>query len=93
MQVTLDIPEDIVRSLDADASALTRVALEGMAIEGYRSNRVSEEQVRRLLGFATRLEVHAFLKRHQVPLNISKDDLDQDFQVNDEWLSSRTPPR
>jgi Uncharacterised protein family (UPF0175) len=42
-----------------------------LALEGYRSERLSEGQVRRMLGFRTRVQVHAFLKAHNVDLNYS----------------------
>ncbi|MGH9598776.1 MAG: UPF0175 family protein, partial [Terracidiphilus sp.] len=46
--------------------------------EGYRSERLSESAVRRLLGFETRMEVHSFLKEHGVYLNYSLGDLERD---------------
>jgi Uncharacterised protein family (UPF0175) len=54
--------------------------VEALALEGYRSRRLSETQVRRLLGFNTRMQVHAFLKAHDVYLNYSMDELEQDLE-------------
>jgi hypothetical protein len=39
------------------------------------------EQVRRLLGYETRLEVHAFLKEHDVPLRYTLEDLKKDREA------------
>jgi len=36
-------------------------------LEGFRAHVLSTEDVRRLLGFETKLEVHAFFKEHDVP--------------------------
>jgi len=66
MQITLDVPEDILRALGEQPERFSRTALEMLAIEGYRSRRLSEGQVRRLLGFETRYQVHGFLKEHGV---------------------------
>ena len=78
MQITLDVPEDIARHLETGGPDASRVALEGLAVEGYRSGRLSESQLRRLLQFATRCEVHGFLKEHGVPLHYSEQDLEHD---------------
>ncbi len=37
-------------------------ALEALALEGYRSDRLSEFDIQQLLGIETRMEVHGFLK-------------------------------
>src|SRR5271154_766719 len=69
MHVHVELPEDIAQAMIADGQDLTRAAEQSIALEGYRSGRLSQEQVRRLLGFESRLQVHAFLKAHQVYLN------------------------
>ena len=79
MKITLDLPDDVARELGTDAQGLSSAALEGMALEGYRSGRFSEEQVRRLLRLESRLDVHAFLKAHGVYLNYAQEDLEQDL--------------
>lgn len=80
MTINLDIPEDIARQLAAQRGDPARLALEGLALEGYRSRTLSEEQIRRLLGLASRFEVHAFLKHHGVYLNYTLDDLKRDIE-------------
>ncbi|MEO8989388.1 MAG: UPF0175 family protein [Acidobacteriaceae bacterium] len=81
MQVTLEIPDTFAASLTAAGKDPARTALEALALEGYRSGQFSESVVRRLLGFDTRLEVHAFLADHDVPLNYSLEDWQHDKQV------------
>jgi hypothetical protein len=54
------------------------VALEALALQGYRTELLSESAVRQMLGFETRMEVHAFLKQHNVYLHYDLADLEQD---------------
>jgi hypothetical protein len=95
MQLQLELPDDIARALVAGRQDLGRAAAESIALEGYRSGRFSEEQVRRLLGFESRLQVHSFLKEHQVYLNYTEKDLEQDLETarrfSARWSSSPTP--
>jgi hypothetical protein len=46
------------------------------ALEGYRTELLSESAVRQMLGFQTRMEVHAFLKQHGVYLHYDVSDLE-----------------
>ena len=66
IQVTLDIPDDMAGKLASHGQDPARAALEGVAIEGYRSGALSAFQTRRLLGFETRYELDGFLKAHCV---------------------------
>ena len=79
MTITLNIPEDIARQLAARGEDPARAALEGLAAEEYRSGALTEEQIRRMLGFETRTEVHAFLKKHNIYLNYSTADFKDDL--------------
>jgi hypothetical protein len=80
MDVQLQIPDDVARVIQSDQPDLSRAALEALALEGYRSVRLSEAQVRRMLGFRTRMQVHAFLKAHNVYLNYSIQELENDLE-------------
>ena len=79
MDVQLQIPDDVARVIQNQQPDLSRAALEALALEGYRSERLSEGQVRRLLGFRTRMQVHTFLKAHNVYLNYSIRELENDL--------------
>jgi uncharacterized protein UPF0175 len=79
MTIVLNLPEDIALELSRQGADLTRAALESLALEGYRSGHLSEEQVRRMLGFDSRFEVHAFLKQHNTYLNYTDADLEHDL--------------
>ena len=61
MEIILNIPGESARKITPEGSDPARAALEALALEGYRSERLSESAVHRMLGFETRIEVHAFL--------------------------------
>lgn len=80
MNLRLQIADDIARVIQRWQPDLSRAALEALALQGYRSERLSESQVRRMLGFRTRMQVHAFLKAHNVHLNYSIQELENDLE-------------
>jgi len=77
MELTLHIPDDVAQRLSADGSDLSRRALEAFALEEFKAGRLTEEQLRQLLGFQTRHELDGFLKAHEVWLNYTLEDLDR----------------
>ena len=81
MQITLEMPDEIA----LDCQDLPRALLEGFALEGYRSGSLTEEQVRRLLGYGTRMQVDGFLKEHGVYLDYTLEDLDRDTETSREF--------
>ena len=97
MRIKLDLPQEITQALETEGRDLSRTVLEALALEGYRSGKLSESQVRRLLDFRTRYEVDAFLKEHGVPTPCTEQDLEQDIgdaqKVSGKWLASQTPRR
>jgi hypothetical protein len=84
MDIYFQIPDDLARQVVEGGKEPSRVALEALALEGYRSERLSESELRRMLGFDTRMQVHAFLKEHGVYLRYDLSDLEHD-------VSSSTP--
>jgi hypothetical protein len=81
MQVIIDLPEDIARQLQANEQSLERGVLEAIALEGYRSGKLTQAQVRKILGLQTDLQVDAFLKSHNVYLEYSLEDLERDREM------------
>src|SRR5450631_4458415 len=77
MQITLELPEDIAQGLGSRWNDLPRAALESLALEAYRSQALTAAQLRRLLGFETRMQVDAFLKEHEV-YDFTAADFEQD---------------
>jgi predicted HTH domain antitoxin len=87
--ITLTLPADIAAHLAAQGD-LSRAALEGLALEAYREGNLTSGQIQRLLGFRTRIQVHAFLKEHGVFLHYGSEDLEHDRQAGD---ALSIPPR
>ena len=81
MNVSIELPEDISQTLQSEWGDVPRRTLEALAIEGYRSNVLTESQIRRMLGFQSRIEVHEFLKKSHVYLNYDESELDHDIET------------
>jgi Uncharacterised protein family (UPF0175) len=79
MDVQLHIPDDVARVIQSQQPDLSRAALEALALEGYRSEHLSEGQVRRMLGFRTRMQVHGSLRAHNVYLHYPVAELESDL--------------
>lgn len=75
MNLTLQISDDLARSLDAAGGDLSRRVLESLAVEEFRSGRLTKAQLRQALGFATAYELDGFLKKHQVWIEYNETDL------------------
>ena len=80
MQITLELPEDIAQGLGSRWKDLPRAALESLALVAYRSQALTSAQLRRLLGFETRMQVDAFLKEHEV-YDLTVADFEQDRET------------
>jgi predicted HTH domain antitoxin len=76
MEVAIHLPDDVAAAVPWED--VSRHLVENIALEGYQEGWLSEEQVRRLLGYETRLEVHRFLKEHGVYLRYTVEDLERD---------------
>ncbi|OLE56063.1 MAG: hypothetical protein AUG51_00075 [Acidobacteria bacterium 13_1_20CM_3_53_8] len=87
MSVTIELPEEIEQQLKTEWSNLPRRALEVLALEGYRSGALTLEQLRRMLGFQTRMEADAFLKQHGVYLEYSVENLERDRETLERILA------
>jgi hypothetical protein len=83
MQLALDLPDELSAALASSDQDLSRAVLEAIALEAYRVNKLSTAQLRRLLGYHTRSQVHAFLKQHGVYLRYGPEDLEHDRQAGD----------
>jgi len=81
MTITVEIPDVLAGLLSAEGKDPTRAVLEAMALEGYRTERLTEADLKELLGFETRSEVHGFLKAHGAVMHYTAEDLDQDSRV------------
>lgn len=68
MEVTIEVPEHIAHRLQEKwRQNIPRHVLESVALEWFRERILTTEELRQLLGFETKFDVHAFLKKHDVP--------------------------
>ena len=68
--VTIALPDELSAALTSPGQDLSRSAFEALVLTAYRERKISAAQVRHLLGYETRMEVDAFLKKHGVNSNI-----------------------
>jgi hypothetical protein len=85
MQVTVDIPDRFASRLLPEGVEPARRLLEDSVAASYRDRRLTMEQVRQILGFATRIEVDAFLQRHEI-YDYTLEDLQRDMAGLNELL-------
>lgn len=74
-----EFADDIAKVLAAQVGDLSTAALQSLALEGYRARHLSEEQVRTMLGFNSRFQVHDFLKCHETYLDYTEAALAHDL--------------
>ena len=79
--VTIHLPDELLKALAPSGGDLPRAALEALATEAYRERKISHSQLRRLLGFETRMEVDGFLKERGVELEYTAEDLQRDRET------------
>jgi hypothetical protein len=68
-------PEELAAQIIPEGKDTSSTALEALAMEEYSTEQISEAEIRRLLGFETRMEEHAFLKEHGAFLHYSPEDV------------------
>jgi hypothetical protein len=78
MELTVQIPDDLARSMSASGADLSRRALEALALEEFNGGRLTKPELRRLLGFGTRYRLDGFLKSHDVYEDYTMEDFDRD---------------
>ena len=88
MQITVDIPEELVAVLAGSGQDLPRAVMEAIGLEAYRQGRLSGYQLRLLLGIPSRYELEGFLKGHEI-YDYTVEDLEKDLAN----LSSRQKTR
>lgn len=81
MQITVEIPDEIVQRLDQTQGKLSHRLLELIVADAYRCGKINTNEVQQILQLPTRLAVHAFLKRMGVYLNYDETELEQDLQT------------
>lgn len=82
MNVAIELPKEIAKSLAGPDEDLSRIALEALAAQGYRDGKLSHSEVQHLLGFNSRWETDAFLKQAGAHLDYTEADLERDIGIS-----------
>ena len=86
MDVRVTIPDDIAAQLQPSGGDLGRRALEALAVDGYRAERLSLGQVAKILALSID-QADRFLKDRSVPLLATKEEFEQDQARLEKLLS------
>jgi uncharacterized protein UPF0175 len=78
MELTVQIPDELASRMSASGGDLSRRALEALALEEFKSGRITKPELRRLLGFGTRYRLDGFLKSHDVYEDYTMEDFERD---------------
>lgn len=80
MAFTINIPDDVSQALEQRWGDLSRHVMEALAIEAYSEGLLTQHQVGKLLGFDSRFETEAFLKKRDAPPDYTPEDLEEDLR-------------
>ncbi len=93
MQITIELPDEMVDQVRKTSGDVARRVLEAFAIDSYRSGNLTGWQVRQLLGLETRFDLDALLKRAGVFREYTAAELELDYEASrlasDEHLGPR----
>jgi hypothetical protein len=81
MQVTLNIPDIIARQLTPDAAGISRVIIENMAAQAYRTGILSSREVSILLSHDSRWETEDFLAAHDAWPGLTAEEAAEDSRT------------
>ncbi len=93
MIITVEFPDEFADRLIPEGQDPARATLEAIALEGYRTDRLTESDIRRLLGFETSIEVHGFLKQRGACMHYTVEDLEHDREVARQVAQTRRESR
>ncbi len=76
-EITVRVPGELARHL-GKAGEIERRVLEALALEEFKLGHLTKPELRRLLGFGTRMKLDEFLKAHDVYEPYTLDDLERE---------------
>jgi predicted HTH domain antitoxin len=79
MQITIDLPDDLVQHFNRDH--LNREILEALVVQAYQTEKITSAEVGRILDLPSRWTVDAFLKQHHADLHYDEADLELDRET------------
>jgi Arc/MetJ-type ribon-helix-helix transcriptional regulator len=88
MNVTVLVPDSFAARFGS-AAELGRRALEALAVEEFRAERLSKAELRQLLGFETRGELDGFLKARGLFEEGTMDEVEQHRHDRDREAAAR----
>lgn len=83
MNVTFEIPDDLAPRMMAGSRDLSREALELIAAEAYKKDRITKRELRRLLGIETSYQLDGFLKAHDIWIEYTMEDAEREKRTLD----------
>ena len=84
----VELPDDLAGQVIPAGCDPARAAVEDMAVEAYRAGRLSEHQLATLLRM-DRYELDGFLKRREVWLDYTMDELRREVEVGERLWKKR----
>ena len=81
MNQTGQIPDDLASQLSVTGGGLARRALEAWALQEYKSGHLTEDAMRRMLGFGTRYQLDGFLKANDVWIDYTLEDFRREVEA------------
>ena len=79
MTVVVEIPDHLAATLNEAWDNLPQATLESLAVEGYRSGKLSAAEAGEMLGHTSRWETEEFLSAHGVWPGTTVEDLASDL--------------
>ena len=76
--MTVQMPDDVAQRLCAAGGDLSRRALEALVAEEYKQGHLTKPDLRRLLGLETGDQIDTFLKAHDVWIDYTIEDLENE---------------
>ncbi len=77
MELRFQIPDDLASRVAATGDP-SRRALAAFALEEFKAGRITEPELRRMLGLA-RIQMDGFLKSHAIYENVTLEDVERDL--------------
>jgi predicted HTH domain antitoxin len=88
MQIVVELPDEMARQMIPAGHDPMRIALEDMAVEAYRKDRLTAQQLATLLGLE-RYELDGFLKQREVFFKYTVDELRQEINLGERLWNKR----
>ena len=82
MQITIELPDELAEQIRKTSGDVARRVVEALAIDSYRSGKLTGWRVRQLLGLETRFDLDGLLKRAGVFREYTAEELELDFEAS-----------